>query len=306
MQALFAHEMNPSEDIVAGSKKLDEAINSCYTLFLYFFSFFPELKNYLNQKMDERKQKNFPTQEDLHPNTKFVDNQVIARIENNKALNLYWKERNILWNDHKELLANIYKEISSTDIFEKYMLNPKRSYKEDLDLLLYIVEKILAPSEMFHWFFEEKNVHWFDDFNDAMLMFYKNLAAFKENTENNKIMPLYGSKDTQEERNFHHDLYLKTLLHDKEYAEMIESKLQNWEMERVVQMDIILLKMAICELSEFSYIPIKVTINEYLELARWYSSQKSSSFINGILDRVITELREQGKLKKIGKGLING
>ncbi len=159
---------------------------------------------------------------------------------------------------------------------------------------------------MLHWFFEEQNVHWFDDFNDAMLMFYKNLGTFKETAGNgNKILPLYAPTDSPEDRSFARDLFIKTLVNDKEYSQMISDNLLNWEAERTVQMDMILMKMAICEFAEFPYIPIKVTINEYIELARWYSSTKSSGFINGMLDKIISELREQGKLKKTGKGLIN-
>lgn len=305
MQAIFAHEMNPQEDVVAGAQQLNTTIDNCYNLFLYFFSILPEIKSYCVKKMEERKKKNFPTEEDLNPNTKFVDNVVIEQIENNRTLNILWKERKIFWKDHNELIAALYRQIAQTQEFEDYMNKPERSYKDDKAFLLYVVENVFAPNELLHWFFEEQNVNWFDDFNEAMLMFYKNLESFKETADNlNRIMPLYGKSDDDDDRKFAHDLFMKTAIHDTEYTRMIEERLQNWELERVAQMDIILLKMAICELMEFPNIPIKVTINEYIELARWYSSEKSGGFINGMLDRIIEDLKSEGKLNKSGKGLL--
>ena len=306
MQAIFAHEMNPLEDVAEGAQKLATTIDSCYNLFLYFFSIFPEIKSYCLKKIEERKKKNFPTEEDLNPNTKFVDNAVIEGIENNRALNILWKERKIFWNDHNELIAALYRQISQTQEFNDYMNNPERSYKEVKAFLLFVVENVFAPNELLHWFFEEKNANWFDDFNEAMLMFYKNLDGFKEiSGDNNKITPLYGKSADDADRKFAQDLFTKTVVHDEEYSHMIDMRLQNWELERVAQMDMILMKMAICELMEFPEIPIKVTINEYIELARWYSSEKSGGFINGMLDRIMDDLKQDGKLNKSGKGLIN-
>jgi len=184
------------------------------------------------------------------------------------------------------------------------MNNVNRSYEEDRKLVLDIIEKVFVENQLIHWYFEEKNVHWFDDYNESLLMVYKNIASFKE-TKNNqcKITPLF--KDGEEDVAFYKDLFRKTIMKDAEYQEIIEKKLQNWEAERVIGLDMLLMKMAMCELMEFPTIPVKVIINEYIELAKTYSSAKSGFFINGLLDKILIDLKANGSLNKIGRGLID-
>ena len=303
MQGIFASEANAKEDLNLGEKKLTASIESCYTLFGYFLSLFPELKRYRLNKIEDLKGKLFPTYEDLNPNTKFVDNLVIAQIEDNVTLNQLWNQLSVRWDDEGDFIVQIFQEVSKSEEFQYYMNNPERSYEEDKKLVLSIVENVFAQSELLHWFLEEKNVHWFDDYNEALLMVYKNITNFSSKKgNNNKITPLF--KDSVDVE-FYKTLYRKVMLNNKEYSTMIETKLQNWEMERVMGIDMILMKMAICEFTEFEEIPLKVTINEYIELAKYYSSTKSGLFINGLLDKIILELKEEGRLNKIGRGLIN-
>lgn len=303
MQGIFASEANAKEDLNLGEKKLTASIESCYTLFCYFLSLFPELKRYRLNKIEDLKGKLFPTYEDLNPNTKFVDNLVIAQIEDNVTLNQLWNQLSVRWDDEGDFIVQIFQEVSKSEEFQYYMNNPERSYEEDKKLVLSIVENVFAQSELLHWFLEEKNVHWFDDYNEALLMVYKNITNFSSKKgNNNKITPLF--KDSVDVE-FYKTLYRKVMLNNKEYSTMIETKLQNWEMERVMGIDMILMKMAICEFTEFEEIPLKVTINEYIELAKYYSSTKSGLFINGLLDKIILELKEEGRLNKIGRGLIN-
>ena len=303
MQGIFASEANAKEDLNLGEKKLTASIESCYTLFGYFLSLFPELKRYRLNKIEDLKGKLFPTYEDLNPNTKFVDNLVIAQIEDNVTLNQLWNHLSIRWDDQGDFIVQIFQEVAKSEDFQNYMNNPERSYNDDKKLVLSIIENVFAQSELLHWFLEEKNVHWFDDYNEALLMVYQNITNFSSKKgNNNKITPLF--KDSVDVE-FYKTLYRKVMLNNKEYSTMIETKLQNWEMERVMGIDMILMKMAICEFTEFEEIPLKVTINEYIELAKYYSSTKSGLFINGLLDKIILELKEEGRLNKIGRGLIN-
>lgn len=304
MQAIFAYEVNAKEDIILGEKKLIASVEGCYKLFCYFLSIFPEFKRNRLNKIEDLKGKNSPTYDDLHPNTKFVDNIVISQIEDNVTLNKLWNKFRVNWNDQSDFIVQIFQEISKDLVFIQYMENPQRSYEEDKNLVLNIIENVFAKSELLHWFLEEMNVHWFDDYNEALLMVYKNIHQFSEpKGNNNKILPLY--KDSIDDVNFYKTLYKKSILNGTEYGVLIEGKLQNWEMERIMGIDMILMKMAICEFTEFSEIPIKVTINEYIELAKGYSSAKSGLFINGLLDKIVIELKEDGKLLKMGRGLIN-
>lgn len=304
MQGVFAFEANSKEDINLGEKKLTASIEGCYTLFLYFFSLFPELKRYRLNKLEDLKDKMFPTYEDLNPNTKFVENMVISQIEDNLSLNQLWNQHQIRWDDQGDFIAQIFHEISKSEPFQLYMNNAERSYNDDKKFVLAIVETVFSQSELLHWFLEEKNVHWFDDYNEALLMVYKNISSFTQLKENNnKITSLY--KDPIEDVTFYKTLFRKVVLFNKFYGEIIKEKLQNWEMERIMGIDMILMKMAICEFTEFPEIPIKVTINEYIELAKLYSSAKSGLFINGLLDKIVFDLKEEGKLNKMGRGLIN-
>ena len=164
-----------------------------------------------------------------------------------------------------------------------------------------IIEKVFANNDLLHWFLGEKNTNWIDDYNEAMLMFYQNVKEFKEaKGDECKIDSIFKSAEDEQ---FIRQLFRKTLEHTDEYTQMIEGKLQNWELERIINLDMLLMQMALCELLEFPSIPIKVTLNEYIEIAKWYSSEKSKVFINGILDRLIVDLRDSGKIEKTGRGL---
>ncbi len=304
MQAVFAYEANEKEDIILGEKKLIASVEGCYRLFCYFLSLFPELKRNRLNKIEDLKSKNTLTYDDLHPNTKFVENQVIAQIEDNIILNQLWNKYRIHWNDQSDFIVQIFNEIALNLDFIQYMENPERSYEEDKKIVLSILENVFAKSELLHWFLEEMNVHWFDDYNEALLMVYKNIQQFSlKKGDSNKILPMY--KDPIEDLKFYKTLYHQTVLNSEKFSTLIENKLQNWELERIMGIDMILMKMAICEFVEFPEIPVKVTINEYIELAKCYSSAKSGLFINGMLDRIVVELKDEGKLNKMGRGLIN-
>lgn len=307
MQAIFAHQMNDQEDVAEGEKKLNSAIQSCYTLFIYFFSLFSAIYRYRVNKLEDLKNKINPTEADLNPNTKFVDNKVILQIDENVTLNRLYKELKINWGNDADFIVQVNHEIVNLPEYQEYMKNSQRSYKEDKELVLAIVEKVFVESELIHWFFEEKNIHWFDDYNEALLMLYKNIQQFKELQGNHcSIASLFKetSEDEESDMEFYKRLYTLTLAHNREYEERIEQKLQNWELERMMGIDIILLKMALCEFTEFPSIPVKVTINEYIELAKTYSSSKSKVFINGMLDKMAVDLKEEGLLNKMGRGLV--
>ena len=304
MQAIFAHTLNEKENIVSGEKKLADSIEQCYKLFLYLFSIFPELKRYRLNKFEDQKSKINPTKDDLHPNTKFVDNLVINQIEENEALKKLWVTYKVIWpNVYQDIIIQLYRAIDEMPEFKDYMQQEEMSYGEDKKIILDIIANCFAENKQLHWFFGEMNVHWFDDYNEALMMAYQNIDSFKKaKTTDNKIDSLLKNI---EEKDFYIDLYRKTILHSVEFETMIELKLQNWERERIMVMDMILMKMALCELTEYPTIPVKVIVNEYIELAKAYSSAKSGTFINGILDKLIIQLKEENRLHKTGRGLIN-
>lgn len=302
MQALYAHSMKPYEDVLSAQNTLVKTVKNSYVLFLWLFSILPEVTFYRKNKLEDLRNKHNPTPEDLNPNTKFVDNQVIAQIEDNVFLQPMFKANHIDWSNDGDFIPRLFHIIEETDFYKAYMENPFRSYEEDKKLVLDIIEQILGEDDHIRWFFSEKDTNWLDDYDEALMMFYKNVSKFKLKDGNeNKIQPLY--KDAKEDEQFLRDLFKKTIQHEDEYEDLIEDKLQNWELERVIGMDILLMKMAICEFLEFPTIPIKVTMNEYIDMAKLYSSDKSQKFINGILDRLIVDFKAEGKIVKTGIGL---
>ena len=301
MQALYAYNANPKATVRGYETDLVKTVRGCYELFLWLFALLPEIAFYRMKKLESMKEKYNPTDEDLNPNMKFVENRVIRQMETNKTLQVLWPKHHILWEDDTDLIANLFREIEQLPEYQEYMSTRESDYAEDKKVVLAVIEKVFAPNNLLHWFLGEKNTHWIDDYEEAMLMFYQNVKDFKESKGDEcRIDSLFKS---DEDEQFCRELFRKTVEHASEYTEMIEGKLQNWELERVISMDMLLMQMALCELLEFPSAPIKVTLNEYIEIAKWYSSDKSKVFINGILDRLIVDLHDSGKLVKTGRGL---
>lgn len=301
MQALYAYNANPKAEVRAYETNLVKAVRDCYELFLWLFALLPEIAFYRMKKLESMREKYNPTEEDLNPNMKFVDNQVIRQMENNKTLKQLWPQHHILWEDDTDLISKLFHEIEQLPEYEVYMSTRESDYKSDKKFVLSVIEKVFATNDLLHWFLGEKNTHWIDDYEEAMLMFYQNVRDFKEEDGDNcSIVTLFKSPEDEQ---FCRQLFRKTLEHAPEYTKMIEEKLKNWELERVISMDMLLMQMALCELLEFPSVPIKVTLNEYIEMAKWYSSDKSKVFVNGILDRLIVDLRESGQIVKTGRGL---
>lgn len=302
MQALYAHSMKPFESEIMAENELVRTVKNCYALFLWLFSMLPEVTFYRKNKLEDLKGKHNPTEEDLNPNMKFVNNRVIEQIENNKTLGLLFQKYHINWSNDTDFIVKLFHEIEEMEEYKVYMAKEGGSYEEDRQLVYSIIQNLIAESEHVRWFLGEKDPNWLDDFEEALAMLYKNIGEFKPTkTDDCKVMKLF--KNNVEDEQFCRELFRKTLQNDAEYEKMIESKLQNWELDRVIGMDMLLMKMALCEFLEFPTIPVKVTMNEYIDLAKDYSSDKSKVFVNGILDRLIVDLREQGKLNKTGRGL---
>lgn len=302
MQALFAHSLKPFETVEAAEADLVKTVKNCYPLFVWLFSILPEVVYYRSNKLEDLKGKHFPTEEDLNPNTKFVNNKVIAQIENNVTLKKLIPKFHINWSEDTDFIVKLFHAIEETDEYKQYMSTREGTYEEDKKLVLSIIQNIFLEDDHMRWFFGEKDANWLDDYDEALTMLYMNISDFKESKGDDcKILTLF--KNDREEERFCRRLFTKTLEHSAEYEQMIEAKLQNYELDRVIGMDVLLMKMAICELMEFPDIPVKVTLNEYIDLSKYYSSDKSKLFINGILDKIIVDLRDQGKLNKSGRGL---
>ncbi|GAB4315593.1 MAG: transcription antitermination factor NusB [Bacteroidales bacterium] len=306
--ALYSFYQSDSNDIAQGEKELFKQLNKMHELFIWQLSLLTEIVAFARKRMEENKKKFFPTEEDLNPNTRFVDNRVVRWIEESREFNRFREAYKVNWADQEEMIRKLYVQIRETDDYAQYMSAPHDDFKNDREILIRVILNVIDSSEILQYFYEEKNIYWSDDFYTVNSLVIKALKAIKESWPNDHPLPPMLKKgpegDENEDKLFMRDLFRKTIVHSDEYQQMIAAKVKNWEIDRVALMDILILKMAIAELLEFPSIPVKVTLNEYIDLAKMYSTPKSKIFVNGILDKMIGELKEAGKIKKTGRGLI--
>ncbi len=303
LQMLYSYfNDEDSTDIQLAEKNLLNSIERIYDLYIYLLLSFPVVREVALNKQDERKKKLRPTKEDLYPNLKFVDNKIISLITNSVGLNQLSENRKINWdNDEKrEIYRKIFIEIEKSEVYFEHMNNDEKGFEADRNFLIQLFKAEIANSPLIYDFFEDEDIHWMDDIDLACSMVIKTIKNTKEDKFD--IMPLYKAND--DEKAFICTLLKETIKKDAENELMIENLVENWEFERIAKMDVLLLKMAITELQCFETIPTKVSINEYIEISKYYSTPKSNVFINGILDKSVNLLSKENKINKSGRGLI--
>jgi transcription antitermination protein NusB len=303
LQALYAWFQIGETDFAKGEKELMTGINRIYDLYVYYFLMFGELVTHASNKIEEARSRKLPTKEDLHPNMRFVENQLFAKIIQNKALQAEAQKRKINWNNEQDLVRKVFGEIRNTREYEAFMNEPSSTFERDKEYAISLFKDQIANSEALLNYFEEQAISWLDDIDLVCGAVIKSIKSFDANSDEfTKLMPLF--KDEEEDKHFVKELFKKTIVQSDAHEALISSKTENWEMERIAAMDMLLMKMAITEVREFPTIPIKVTLNEYIEISKFYSTPKSNGFINGILDKVFIELKGTGDIKKVGRGLI--
>jgi N utilization substance protein B len=300
---MYAFVQSKEENYKRTEKELLNSIEKIHELYLYLMLTFTELKSVAERRIEENKTKRRPSEEDLNPNTKFVNNTVLSWIDSSSSLERASKDATVSWvgDDNREMFKKMYVQIKESESYFGYMNEEETSVELEKAFLIELFKEEIANSPMIYHFFEEKSIHWLDDIDLACSMVIKTIKGFNEDF--NDIMPLYKDKD--DELDFVKSLFRETIAMEEESNELIQSLTQNWELDRIAKMDVILMKMAITEMQVFSSVPTKVTLNEYIEISKFYSTPKSNLFINGILDKAIVKLNEKDKINKIGRGLIN-
>ncbi len=307
MQALYAFMQSDNKRLDTGEKKLIESIERIYLLYTWQLSFVLEVFDFARKRIEENSQKLLPSYEDLHPNMRFVNNRIAIALANNKHYNDLSDKAKTNWSLHEEMVRKFYNTLKESDAYRQYMEAPKATFEDDKNILLFMVREMLVGFELLQSHFEEMDIHWVDDYDTVLILLERTLKSWKaSHDEYVKLPPLIKESidDEQDDLYFARQLYKKVLLNTNQYDQMIEEKISNWEFDRVARVDIILLRMAVCEFLEFPYIPVKVTINEYIDISKVFSSPKSKLFINGMLDKMALHFREEGVLKKSGRGLI--
>jgi N utilization substance protein B len=302
LQMLYAYFQNEDGDINKAEKSLLFSIQKSFDLYHYLLLLIVDIADYASARIDIALQKHIPSYEDLNPNTKFIENKVISLIRENKQLKDYLVRTPLTWSLSRDLIKKLHNRIRMAGFIKEYMEHPVRSFDEDKKVIIEIYNKEIVAFEGLYQVLEEQSIFWNDEVEFIISMISKTIKGFSEdNKEKNKLFPLFKN---DEDRDFAINLFRKSIVHQNEYRSLVESFAKNWDIERIAFMDFLIIEMAIAEAVEFSFIPTKVTINEYLEIAKSYSTEKSRIFINGLLDKIFKQLKQEDKIRKTGRGLI--
>ncbi|MFC4210123.1 transcription antitermination factor NusB [Pedobacter lithocola] len=303
LQNIFAWHMADKKDIKGDLKILMQSIDSVYEMYIWMLSLMVEVTEFTANDAAERANKHIKTADDINPNMKLLHNKFSVLMQQNPEYVASVKKYKVDWGFDPEIRKTVYNSLKASKEYAEYLANPDESLESSKDIIKYIFRKIILKNQAIIQVFEEKFINWQVDHEVMKGMVAKTLKNFVyDDPFKNKLTEI--SADWIEDSQFVQDLFVHTLQNDAKYQEMIAERTKNWESERIALMDTILMKMAICELLNFPSIPVKVTINEYLELSKDYSTPKSNSFINGILDKILGDLKKTNTIKKIGRGLI--
>ncbi len=308
LQAVYAY-LGSGEDVVEnGVKHLLESIDKMKDLFVWQLSFLVETKRFAENRIEENKRKNFPTQEDLYPNMRYVENKVLNALEINRDLRKEEERLKINWADHQDIVRNYYNMMRDTQEYKDYMSNSVNNFDHDKKFIVKMINEYFAELDLLQDFYEEKSIFFVDDYHLVSSMLVRFFSDMKASFDEFSLLPtIYKTeKDAvNEDKEFVKNLFRQVLKHDDEYGKLVGANTSNWEKERVCVMDMIILKLALTEFLCFPYIPVKVTMNEYIEISKYFSTPKSKIFVNGILDRILKKLTEENAIVKKGIGLLD-
>ena len=303
MQSIYAMHQNGSDSIEKEEKFLLYSIDNILDLYLTMLSSLMEIGKKEAIFIEKSGKKHITTLEERNPNKKFINNTILQILSENNSLSIALENRKINhWELNEDYIQILLDSIKNSDFYAKYMANTVNNFEEDKQFILDIFTELIVPNEKLYEFLEDNKLTWIDDIPVVNTQIIKQLKQIKSaKDEAFRIPKLFKDQEDQE---FVTNLFRKTVLNEKELAKEYVDKTPNWDSERIAEIDTIVLKMAICEFVKFPSIPVKVTINEYLEIAKEYSTPKSSIFINGILDNLVKEFEIANKLNKIGRGLM--
>jgi len=299
MQCIFEMQHTKNQDLNLAYKKLNDSASNMYDLYLLQYQLFVVILQKA-RKLNRASQGSFLDVNKTDTIHRLVDNVYLNHIASSQELALLVEEKDLTnWELDDEYASLFLKEILSSNFYVAY-LKEDSSFEKDKELVLNVFKRIIAPNEKLYSYYEDTCISWVDDLPLVNTMILKELK--KTNVSQQlKLTKLFKDED---DKKFGKELLTKVILNNEELSKYIDVKTPKWDADRIASMDSILMKMAICEFLKFSSIPIKVTMNEYLEIAKEYSTQKSSTFINGILDSLVKDFKKEEKLQKIGRGLM--
>ena len=305
LQSIYAYHQSENSNLPQAERQLLEWVEDLYKLFVYQLSFWVEIRQFAERRIEENKQKHFPTEEDLNPNMKFVNNSILKALDDNKHLMKLEEQYKINWADSREdFIRNMFTKLVETPEYQDYMSNGKTGFSEDRRFLVAVIETYMPENGLLYDYYSDRDLSFNSDYQLAVYLLWKFISEMSANFDEFSMLPPIYKAET-DDREFVVKLFEKTILHADEYMELVKANISNWDYDRLALMDKILIFMALTEFCEFHSIPVKVTINEYIEISKFYSTSESRRFVNGMLDRLSNVLKEDGKLVKTGLGLVD-
>ena len=296
VQILYAYYQNEGKNLEAAEKELFYSLGKAYDLYHYLLLLMVEVTRFADRRIDNRRNKLRPTEEDLNPNTRFIDNAFMAQLAQNKQLEEYSNNQKRTWEDEGEFIKRLFAAIEESEAYQEYMSKDTLTYEDDRELWRKLYRTMIAQNEEIDEILEEQSLYWNDDKAIVDTFVLKTIKRFEpENGADQELMPEYRDEmDTE----FARKLFRNAIVGAEPYRKMIAEHTKNWDMERIAFMDILIMQVALAEMFSFPSLPVSVTLNEYVEIAKMYSTPKSGSFINGMLDTIVNKLKSEGKLNK--------
>jgi len=303
-QALYAFYRTEGADLQKSERELFESVTQLNQLYLHLLALIMHVEVAAREILEANKNKKLPTHDDLNPNMRFVNNRVFKILKENKSLQIIMERAKVSWIEEHDELRKAFKQFKTEDAFNLYLAREDDNLEVDIDIIVTLFKENLGVSEFVLTKLEEMNIYWRDDLPYAAVALIKTIQSLDASMipESSIIPDLYKNK--LEDQKFVKELLRKTVDFGDDYGALIAEKAVNWETERIAPLDMLLMKMALCELEHFDSIPVKVSLNEYIELAKIYSTPKSKLFINGILDKLLVDLKKIDRISKEGRGLV--
>ncbi|MBQ2397890.1 MAG: transcription antitermination factor NusB [Bacteroidales bacterium] len=299
LQSLYAYIVTENSSLDIAEKELDKSISETYDLEVYLFSSLLEMRDIAENQIEDAKGKFFPTEEEKNPNMRFVNNELLRQLSENTELTKAIEKLKINWSDQRDLLKRILNKFKASNSYKDYMSKEEITYDDDKKAVIQLLKNYLLKNESFLDYLAELKLYWESDFQYVGLSFLKFLKEFKQSDSASKSITKSFGFDEKEIRDFALDLFRKCIGHYDEFDSMFDKHIENWDKERIAFMDTLIIKMGLVELVYCPEIPVRVTLNEYIEMAKEFSTERSNLFVNGLLDRFLIDLRASGKIRKL-------
>ena len=296
VQIVYAYYQNGGKNLDTAEKELFFSLSKEYDLYNYLLLLMVEVTKQANKRLNAAKNKLVPTKEELFPNTKFVENRFIAQLEVNKQLLEFSNNQKKTWENEADFVKTLCDKILESDIYKEYMASETSSYEEDRELWRKLYKNIIFNNIELDQVLEDQSLYWNDDKEIVDTFVLKTIKRFDEkNGAKQELLPEF--KD-EEDQDFARRLFRRTILNADYYRHLISENTKNWDLDRVAFMDVVIMQIALAEILSFPNIPVSVSLNEYVEIAKLYSTPKSGGFINGTLDGIVNSLKKENKLTK--------